>query len=157
MFLDKDIVIYSHNFYRVYKEQSKYYLINQEDELLLSPDVFDNFEKFAAEYKKLEEEFIEYYETNLDSCHHYIGEFRIDSENYEPVAGSFYGMNYFSRKDIEAVLQKLIKCVAQSATKRLQINNIQVLTFYDLDSFKDLEAFEGIIYDLRYVQARMNN
>lgn len=153
MFLDKDIVVYSHNFYRIYKNQSKYYLINQENELLISLDNFDNFEDLAAEYKKLEEEFIEYCQTNPVSCSHYIGEFRLDSKNYEPIVGSFYGMNYFSRKDIETVLQNLIKFVSQSA-KRLQINNIQVLTFYDLDTLKNLEVFECKIHNLTYVQAR---
>jgi hypothetical protein len=167
MILDTDIIPFTTNSYRVYKSEEEYFMINGEDSFLIEQNGHpskarptgsthlrkpqmtcpqldrscseEEFEQFQDDYDRLEERFDIYYRENQASCHHFIGEFRIDSENYAPFVGSFYGFDYFSEREIEDALSKLIRCIEMQSGKGLKEYEIKVATLYDLESLDNIE------------------
>ena len=144
MILDTDIIPFSTNSYRVYKSTDDYFMINGEYDLLSEFQLDESsseeeLEQYQDQYEQLEEKFRTYYEENQASCHHFIGEFRIDSQNYSPFVGSFYGFDYFSESQIKEVLSKLIHCIASQSSESLKEYQIKVATLYDLESLDNLE------------------
>jgi hypothetical protein len=142
MILDTDIIPFTTDSYSIYKSDNEYFIVNQEEEFLMEYQELDkscsteeNLEQWQDNYEQLEERFDIYYRENQASCHHFIGEFRVDSENKEPVVGSLYGFSYFTREDIFIVMSKLIRC------RGLQNYKVKVATFYDLESIENIDSY----------------
>lgn len=140
-------------------------MINGEQDLLLEHQPLDEscstqeYEKLQEEYEQLEERFNTYYQENQASCHHFIGEFRINSGNYAPFVGRFLGYDYFTEREILTFVSKLIRCVKAQSGEGFENYEIQIATLYDLESLENLEPhkYQYHEYSDEKVEGYINN
>lgn len=122
MFLDKDIIPYTTHSFKAYKSSNEIFIRNEEYHFLMELNAIDtsvSIDEAIEINQKYREETINRFnaftEANQASCHHFIGEFRLDcidelkNQKYEPIVCNFYGYKYFSVNDINIIASRIFR------------------------------------------------
>lgn len=129
MFLDQDIIPFSTHRFSIYKSDQGYFILDGNNSLV--------FDINTSTEEEIENQFNEFYNENQASCHHFIGEFRIDSNNHSPVVGCFYGFDFFTTNQIKESLKKLIGHI--DSWQKIEGGIVKILMFYDLETLEPLK------------------